>query len=76
MYVFVSLELVITVASRALTGTLFMVDLLSAVKCLLLYLKKKKKILLPKEKITPVIISCPFIFSEHIMSFIFFSFCQ
>uniref|UniRef100_A0A8D2QQZ0 E3 ubiquitin-protein ligase RNF180 n=1 Tax=Zosterops lateralis melanops TaxID=1220523 RepID=A0A8D2QQZ0_ZOSLA len=45
---------------------LFMVDLLSAVKCLLLYLENKKKIILPKVKITPVIISCLFIFSENI----------
>lgn len=65
------LELVITVAIRALTRTLFMVDLLSAVKCLLLYLKNKKKILLLKEKITPVIISCSFIFSEHVVHCIF-----
>lgn len=41
--ILVSLELVITVASRALTRTLFMVDLLSAVKCLLLYLKTRRK---------------------------------
>lgn len=76
MCVLVSLELVITVANRALTGMLFMVDLLSAVKCLLLYLKNKKKILLPKEKITLVIFSCSFIFSERTVCFIFFSFCQ
>lgn len=71
MCVLVFLKLVIPPSSRALTRTLFMVDLLSVVKCLLLCLKNKKKIFLLKEKITTVIISCSFIFSEHLACFIF-----
>lgn len=76
MYVLVFLEFVIPAASKALTRTFFMVNLLSAVKYLLFYLKNKKKILLLNEKITSLIISCSFIFSERVVCFIFFSFCQ